>query len=90
MHFIPSTDALEFSLVCSTVAYAGMTHTLCAEVGFELSYLAVSEMGLEPLTGTGLLAVGDDEDEDNVTTAGPCELESNLSTRRPVMLEPNK
>ena len=47
-------------------------------------------MGLEPLTGTGLLAVGDDEDEDNVTTAGPCELESNLSTRRPVMLEPNK
>jgi hypothetical protein len=32
----------------------------------------------------------EEEEEDNVTTAGPCELESNWSTRSPVMLEPNR
>ena len=81
MHFI--SDTLKVSLVCSKVAFSG---TIRCVLEKELSYLAVNELVFKPLTG--VLAVGDDED--NVTTAGPCELESNLSTRKPVMLEPNK
>ena len=65
-------------------------------VGVETGHLAVSELTLGASEGLPDEDEGEEEEgereeeEDNVTTAGPWVLESNRSTRSPVMLEPNR